>query len=417
MFSRFSLYTNYRILCTTNNVKQKILTNRSMHLSCQIGSGSVKTFRVLTISKQNPILGAAFVRHASSENASVQSVPAINPLDQIPDAPVPNTLMNDVSEVITSVGEPSLSSIGLGGYTPVGMVQQCLQFLHIGCDLPWWAAIVVGTVCVRILLFPLVILSQKNAAKMNNYLPQMQHLQMKLTEARQSGNQIEAARYAQELLLFMKQKDLNPLKNMIVPVAQAPIFLSFFMGLRKMTNVPIESMRDGGLWWFTDLTVPDPLYILPIITSATLWVTIELGTDSAKLEQFGMFRYVLRLVPLCILPFTINFPGAILCYWVSTNFISLIQVGILKIPKVRNYFKIDAMITHDKSKLPANKGFVKGFKESWTNMKISRQLNERARVDEIEFQKAGRGPIVKTYPYDPTNKNSTNSAAILTKKR
>jgi YidC/Oxa1 family membrane protein insertase len=48
-----------------------------------------------------------------------------------------------------------------------------------------------GTAVVRILIFPLVILSQRNAAKMSINLPQLQILQLKMTEARQSGNQME----------------------------------------------------------------------------------------------------------------------------------------------------------------------------------------------------------------------------------
>lgn len=69
-------------------------------------------------------------------------------------------------------------------------------------------------------MFPLVIIAQRNAAKMNNYLPQMQVLQLKMTEARQTGNQIDTAKYSQELMLFMKEKNVNPFKNMIVPLAQ-----------------------------------------------------------------------------------------------------------------------------------------------------------------------------------------------------
>lgn len=69
-------------------------------------------------------------------------------------------------------------------------------------------------------MFPLVIISQRNAAKMNNYLPQLQVLQLKMSEARQTGNQLDAARYGQEMVTFMKEKQLNPLKNMIVPIAQ-----------------------------------------------------------------------------------------------------------------------------------------------------------------------------------------------------
>jgi YidC/Oxa1 family membrane protein insertase len=73
-------------------------------------------------------------------------------------------------------------------------------------------------------------------------------------------------------------------------------------------------------------------------------------------------KYVLRALPLVVLPFTINFPGAILCYWVSSNFISLLQVGILRIPAVRDYFKIEPLITH--KNLPVKpKGFTEGLKD------------------------------------------------------
>ena len=97
----------------------------------------------------------------------------------------------------------------------------------------------------------------------------------------------------------------------VIHLPQAPLFISFFMGLRGMTNVPVESMRTGGIFWFTDLTVVDPYYLLPVITSATMWLTIELGADSTKLSQANMqtMKYVLRAMPVCILPFTINFPG------------------------------------------------------------------------------------------------------------
>ncbi|KAJ8878450.1 hypothetical protein PR048_019028 [Dryococelus australis] len=183
-------------------------------------------------------------------------------------------------------------------------------------------------------------------------------------------------------------------QNALLP--NAPVFISFFLALRGMTNVPVESMRMGGLFWFTDLTLPDQYFILPIITSITMYLTIELGTDGARLSSSNLqtMRYVLRALPICILPFTINFPGcysynssnllcyqvklawekycfiinfvlqAILCYWTSTNFISLIQVLFLKIPMVREHFKIDPLVHHKPETLPVKpKGFVEGVKD------------------------------------------------------
>lgn len=285
-------------------------------------------------------------------------------LDTIPEPP-PIPAAPEVTEIVAGA-EPTFASLGLGGWSPVGIVQNCMEYLHIGLDLPWWGVIAIGTVCVRVLLFPLVIASQRNAAKMNNNMPQLQFLQMKMSEARQAGNAIDSARYATEMVQFMKEKNVSPLKNMWVPLAQAPLFISFFVGLRQMANAPVDSMREGGLFWFTDLTVCDQFYALPIITSVTMFLTIELGTDSARMSAANMqtMKYVLRAVPIFIFPFMINFPGAILCYWVCSNFFSLLQVGFLRIPKVRDYFKIERLIIHKPGELPMKKKkFTEGVKE------------------------------------------------------
>ncbi len=45
---------------------------------------------------------------------------------------------------LTSLGEPTLYSLGLGNWSPAGMVQLALENLHVGLDLPWWGAIMLG---------------------------------------------------------------------------------------------------------------------------------------------------------------------------------------------------------------------------------------------------------------------------------
>lgn len=82
-------------------------------------------------------------------------------------------------------------------------------------------------------MFPLVVISQRNAAKMNNNLPGLQAIQLKLTEARQTGNQLEAAKYSHEMMHFMKDKNLNPLKNMIVPIAQVSSYFIYISDASK----------------------------------------------------------------------------------------------------------------------------------------------------------------------------------------
>lgn len=106
--------------------------------------------------------------------------------ESIPEPPTVPTPVDDITGAI--LGEPTFASLGLGGWSPSGIVQQCLEFFHVNMGMPWWASILTGTIIVRLLVFPLVVKSQRNAARMQNNMPELQVLQMKMTEARQTGN-------------------------------------------------------------------------------------------------------------------------------------------------------------------------------------------------------------------------------------
>jgi len=111
----------------------------------------------------------------------------------------------------------------------------------------------------------------------------------------------------------------------IILMFQAPVFISFFFALRKMANLPVESLKDGGFLWLKDLTVHDPYYIMPIITSVTMFITIELGTDGTNIHAMGIMRYVLRALPFIVLPFMLHFPG------VSNNNIDISVIDMRRI--------------------------------------------------------------------------------------
>ncbi|KAG0413992.1 hypothetical protein HPB47_008857 [Ixodes persulcatus] len=165
-----------------------------------------------------------------------------------------------------------------------------------------------------------------------------------------------------------------------------------------------RAFKTGGMLWFTDLTIPDPYCLLPLITSATLFFTIELGAESGvRADNLQWTRYVFRAMPIVIFPFTMNFPAALLCYWATSNMVSLVQVGLLRVGAVREALNMPALVKHKKSDLVlSKKSFMEGVKDSFTNARITRELEDRVRADEMRFKKAGMGPVVKTYPYNPT---------------
>ena len=56
---------------------------------------------------------------------------------------------------------------------------------------------------------------------------------------------------------------------------QTPIFVSFFMALQQMAAAPLPGLKGGGAAWISDLSCPDPTYALPLLTSATMWMVLE----------------------------------------------------------------------------------------------------------------------------------------------
>ncbi|KAF7395698.1 hypothetical protein HZH68_009748 [Vespula germanica] len=429
---RISVNSYCRSLLKLNTV-QSNTTCRSIHIVRRSRHTILKNSLLLDSNRfDSHILNAFFMRHASTNGTAItdtKGVPEVNRIDltnhttinkddqlfEIPDIPTPVDEVVTVVQKVHANGEVMFESLGLGGYSPVGIVQTCMEWLHISYNLPWWTTIAIGTLAVRIFMFPLVINSQRYSAKMSMYFPQITKLQQGLTDARMSGDQYQAAIYTNELYQLMKEKGLSPWKSLVPILVQAPVFLSFVLALKKMADLPVESLKTGGLWWFQNLTVPDPYYLLPLITSGTLYITIEVGTDTLAASSMGMMKYALRCIPLITLPFSTSFTSAVLVYWTMSNFFSLIQVGLLRIEHVRKFFNLPKIVRHKPTDVIARKGFMKGMKESWENIKITKQIADRDRADMIKFNNAGRGPIIKTYTYDPTKQ--IKQAKILTKNK
>ena len=84
----------------------------------------------------------------------------------------------------------------------------------------------------------------------------------------------EMAQHTQELQQLSTKQGINPFKNIFPMMIQLPVFMSFFFGLRGMANCPVESMSTGGALWFENLTLADPFYLLPILTSVSLYIQV-----------------------------------------------------------------------------------------------------------------------------------------------
>ncbi|XP_031569385.1 mitochondrial inner membrane protein OXA1L-like [Actinia tenebrosa] len=248
-------------------------------------------------------------------------------------------------------------------------------------------------------MFPLIVKSQANAARLNNIKPQLEEIQSQLRELMNTKDAVGKATATFKLKQLYKDNNCHPIKSIVAPLIQLPLFVSFFIGLRRMANLPVESLQTGGIWWFMDLTTYDPYFVLPILCSFTMLASIELGGEAGVSNpQMQSMKAFFRVMCIIMIPLTAQFPTAIFTYWITSNIFSLGQVSLLRIKAVREYFGIPDMKLH--TELTPQGGF-------WENMKAGYQsAQESAYVKHHEKMKRQKAKAVGTAPLEPTYENN-----------
>ena len=123
-----------------------------------------------------------------------------------------------------------------------------------GWGAPWWLAIVMLTVVVRALLFPVTYRQVKSMRKMQELKPDMDRIK--------ADHKDDVQKQREEVTKLYKEGKVNPLGGCLPIFVQIPIFLVLYYTIRRFDK--LDSFRSGGLFRFTDLTVADPLFILPV---------------------------------------------------------------------------------------------------------------------------------------------------------
>lgn len=254
----------------------------------------------------------------------------------------------DPQAIADACGAAELDALAAAGelaWLPTRGLQNLLGHVHLDFDLPWVATIAATTAAVRTLMLPVVVYQMRNTARMSAARPEMEVL-MKWLKERQStaGDRPESMQaiqqeYWQRINEIWKKHDCNPAKSLISLGLQAPTFLCFFAGLRHLAAAKVPSMMDGGALWFTDLTVADPTYALPILSSLTFLATVELGAADGMQgqppETLRKMKMAMRALAVIIVPVTMTMPAGVFVYWCTSNLFSLVQTAVLKVRGLR----------------------------------------------------------------------------------
>lgn len=198
-------------------------------------------------------------------------------------------------------------SIEFGFFGALGKIARKVLETFYGWTGNYGVAIILLTVCVQALMFPLTMMSLKSTAQMRKIAPEMKRLQEKY-----KGNQEALSR---ETLNLYRKYDVNPFSGCLPMLIQLPIFLALFNALR--TSWALHGASFVG--WITDLSSKDPYYVLPILMGVVMFFqqkgNMPPGTDPA---QAAMFKYM----PLIFTLLFMNFPSGLVLYWLTNSLIS-----------------------------------------------------------------------------------------------
>ena len=217
------------------------------------------------------------VRHASTSAPPPVIEAAPSEPGSSPYYAEPSTIFDDFdagASITPHIGY--LKEMGIDfGWGPSSMVQWLVEHIHVYAGTPWWATLVITAAVVRVALFKFFMESSDQGARMAMLKPKYEPLSAKIRAAKAAKDQVLMMSLSNDLRAMWKESGVKPWKGFLPIVLQLPIGFGTFRLLKNMYDVPIPGMVDGGALWFQDLTVPDPLFILPISMGFVSYLTLK----------------------------------------------------------------------------------------------------------------------------------------------
>ncbi len=266
----------------------------------------------------------------------------------------------------------------------------------------WGWSIIILTLIVRGLMWPLTSMQIKSAQRM----AKMQEPIKAIREKYKGDNK----RIQQETMKIYSEYGINPLAGCLPILIQIPIFIGLYYMLQTSCEI-----RFAHFLWIDDLSLPDtiealpsvfgiPLHILPILNAVVTFIQMHLTpTPSADKSQTMMFKFM----PIIMLVFFYTFPSGLVLYWLVQSLLGILQAIIIRRGKDKVVLKKreksgfwqrmqDAM--ENAQKLQAARG------EEYQKLPLREKLRI-AREDAIKARKAQQNDALKGTMYEKRKKN------------
>jgi YidC/Oxa1 family membrane protein insertase len=221
-------------------------------------------------------------------------------------------------DLLQSIGGGVEKTLNFGIFGPISVFfLKALRWIygHVG---NYGVAIILLTLGIRILLFPLMHTSTVSMRKMAKVQPKVKEIQAKYKKKKTDPQ--ARAKMNQEMMALYKQEGVNPMAGCLPLLVQMPLLWALYQLFLKA----IELRHEPFIWWITDLSAKDPLYVTPILMTATMWLQQRLAPQAGDPQQ----QKLMRMMPLIFGIMFLQFPAGLVLYWLTNNVITIIQQEI-----------------------------------------------------------------------------------------
>jgi YidC/Oxa1 family membrane protein insertase len=173
----------------------------------------------------------------------------------------------------------------------------------------WGVAIILLTVTIKLVFFPLSAASYKSMAKMKLVTPRLTKIREMYAHDRQKMNQA--------MMELYKTEKINPLGGCFPILVQIPVFIALYWVLLAA----IELRHAPFMLWIDDLSALDPYFVLPILMA----ITMVLQTRMNPVPPDPVQAQVMKYMPYVFSIFFFFFPAGLVLYWLVNNILSILQ--------------------------------------------------------------------------------------------
>lgn len=173
----------------------------------------------------------------------------------------------------------------------------------------WGIAIILVTLLLKLLFYPLSEASGRSMAKMKTLQPRIKNLQETYKDDKE--------KLGRAMMELYQREKVNPVAGCLPILIQIPVFLAFYWALLES----VEMRQAPFAFWIHDLSSRDPLFILPAIMAVAMFVQYKLNPAPPDPVQAKVFM----VMPLAMSVMFAFFPAGLVLYWVTNTVLSIAQ--------------------------------------------------------------------------------------------